>query len=73
MSIVRITAEYVYALDSLSPLRNAYVEYDDADGTIVSVGECFEGEQITPGALVPGFVNAHCHVELSHLHTKFRS
>ena len=72
MSIVRITAEYVYTLDSVSPLRNAYVEYDDADGTIVSVGECSEGEQITPGALVPGFVNAHCHVELSHLHMKFR-
>ena len=72
MSIVRITAGYVYTLDRVSPLRNAYVEYDDADGTIIRVGECAEGEMVTPGALVPGFVNAHCHVELSHLHTKFR-
>ena len=72
MSIVRITAGCVYTLDRVSPLRNAYVEYDDADGTIIRVGECTEGELVTPGALVPGFVNAHCHVELSHLHTKFR-
>lgn len=48
------------------------MEYDEADGTIVSVGECAEGEEITPGALAPGFVNGHCHIELSHLHGKFR-
>ena len=53
-------------------IRNGYVEYDEADGTIVSVGECAEGEEITPGALAPGFVNGHCHIELSHLHGKFR-
>ena len=72
MSIRRITAEYVYTLDGISPLRNAYVEYDDADGTVTAVGECVEGEIIGKGAVVPGFVNAHCHVELSHLHKKFR-
>ena len=42
MSIRRITAEYVYTLDGISPLRNAYVEYDDADGTVTAVGECVE-------------------------------
>lgn len=68
----RITAEYVYTLDGHSPLRNAFVEYDDADGTVIAVGECSEGEAIRKGAIVPGFVNAHCHVELSHLHQKFR-
>ena len=31
-----------------------------------------DSEEILQGALVPGFVNAHCHVELSHLHKKFR-
>lgn len=71
MSIIRKTASYVYTLDS-RPLRNGYVEYDDADGTIVSVGTCEPGEEVEAGALVPGFVNAHCHIELSHLHKKFR-
>ena len=67
----RITASYVYTLDA-EPIRNGYVEYDETDGTILAVGKCKEGEQVLPGALVPGFVNAHCHVELSHLHRKFR-
>ena len=71
MGIKRTTAQIVYALNGCEPIRNGYVEYD-ADGTIVSVGACSEGEEVQPGALVPGFVNAHCHVELSHLHKKFR-
>ena len=71
MTIRRIAASYVYTLDA-EPIRNGYVEYDDADGTVVSVGQCNEGEEVLSGALVPGFVNAHCHVELSHLHGKFR-
>ena len=72
MSIRRVTAEFVYTLEGNSPLRNGFVEYDDADGTIIKVGECEYGETVAEGALVPGFVNAHCHVELSHLHKKFR-
>ncbi|MBE6235725.1 MAG: hypothetical protein E7112_05775 [Bacteroidales bacterium] len=67
----RIAASYVYTLKT-GPLRNGFVEYDETDGTILSVGECAEGEDVLPGALVPGFVNTHCHVELSHLHRKFR-
>ncbi len=67
----RIAASYVYTLKT-GPVRNGFVEYDETDGTILSVGECAEGEDVLPGALVPGFVNTHCHVELSHLHRKFR-
>ena len=70
----RIAASYVYTLESDAPLRNGYVEYEDADGTILEIGICEnpESEDMYQGALVPGFVNAHCHVELSHLHKKFR-
>ena len=71
MATKRITASYIYTLEA-EPIRNGYVEYDEAYGTILSVGQCEEGEEVLPGALVPGFVNAHCHVELSHLHKKFR-
>lgn len=70
MSVRRIAASYVYPLDA-EPIKNGYVEYDE-DGTILSVGECSSDDEVLPGALVPGFVNAHCHVELSHLHGKFR-
>jgi cytosine/adenosine deaminase-related metal-dependent hydrolase len=66
----RITAEYIYTLEA-EPIRNGFVEYED-DGTIVAVGQCASDEDVMPGAIVPGFVNAHCHVELSHLHKKFR-
>ena len=59
-------------VDGREPIRNGYLEYDDADGTILGVGACAEGESVTPGAIVPGFVNGHCHVELSHLYKKFR-
>lgn len=72
MAIARIAAEYVYTLDCGQPIRNGYVEYDDEDGKILAVGQCAEGEEVLKGALVPGFVNSHCHIELSHLYKKFR-
>jgi cytosine/adenosine deaminase-related metal-dependent hydrolase len=68
----RITAQFIYALDGRDPIKNGYVEYDETDGTILAVGPCEADETVLPGALIPGFVNGHCHVELSHLHKKFR-
>jgi cytosine/adenosine deaminase-related metal-dependent hydrolase len=49
----------------------------DSDGTILSIedtgGVLRESAEVEfySGILVPGFVNAHCHLELSHLHGAF--
>lgn len=67
----RINAKYVYTLSDAEPLVNGYVEYAE-DGTVLRTGVCQEGETVEDMAVVPGFVNAHCHLELSHLHGKFR-
>lgn len=67
----RINAKYVYTLTGSEPIRNGFVEYDE-DGTVLRTGVCPEGVTVEDVAVVPGFVNAHCHMELSHLHGKFR-
>ena len=71
MAVKRVTASYVYTLADAEPIRNGFVEYDDQSGEILAVGTCSPDETVSEGALTPGFVNAHCHVELSHLHKKF--
>ena len=47
----------------------------DDDGKIIDIVPIIEFEPSTikkyNGALVPGFINAHCHLELSHLKNKF--
>ncbi len=70
----RIAAEYVFTLNEDKPIRNGFVEFDNG-GTVVSVGECLSPESektFVKGAIAPGFVNAHCHLELSYLWKSFR-
>ena len=64
----KIAANYVVT-NSGAPIKNGYVKFND-DNVVVEVGqldgECADTEFYS-GILCPGFVNAHCHVELSHL------
>ena len=70
----RIAAKYVYLLNGTEPLRDGFVEYDD-DGTILRTGVCEDPSAeavFLDGAIIPGFINAHCHIELSYMWKLFR-
>lgn len=53
------------------PITNGIVEVNE-DGVIVSVfqDDAFKDYRYVEGVLIPGLVNAHCHLELSHLENK---
>ena len=70
----RIASKYLYRLNDTTPLVNCFVELED-DGTVIRTGVCDDPaseENFLDGAVVPGFVNAHSHIELSSLWKKFR-
>lgn len=69
----RISANYVFPVTG-EPIKNGYVDFDE-NGKILEIG-ALEGEtestEFYNGILCPGFTNAHCHIELSHLKDKFQ-
>lgn len=70
----KISATYIFP-GNQPPLKNGILICED-DGTVVDLidtgGQLREqaGLEQYSGILVPGFVNAHCHLELSHLKEK---
>lgn len=70
----RLSAHYIFPVDG-HPLKNGIVEVND-DGTILNVIDTFgkinetEGTEFYNGILIPGFINTHCHLELSYLKGK---
>lgn len=66
-------ADYVFPVCA-DPIKNGVVTVND-DGKIVSVSAGDSAPPGTPvtklnGIICPGFVNTHCHLELSHLREK---
>jgi aminodeoxyfutalosine deaminase len=70
-------ADYVFPVFA-APIKNGVVTVDD-DGTVISVANIPSPDtkssdvQHLKGIICPGFVNTHCHLELSHLKKKISS
>lgn len=70
----RLTAHYIIPVNA-PPLKHGILELSDT-GTILNIDGPFDvpvesaNLEHYSGVLVPGFVNAHCHLELSHLSGK---
>ena len=69
----KISADYIFPVSS-APIKNGIVVIDDA-GQILDVfhpeaGISFSEVERHEGIICPGFINTHCHLELSHLHGK---
>lgn len=63
-----IAAQYIFT-NVGEPIKKGYVTYDDASGKILAIGQLTAETANTTfynGVLVPGFVNAHCHLELAY-------
>jgi len=70
----KFKADYVFPVNA-DPIKNGIITVDD-DGRIIAVDDGLSPAhssieiQKLEGVICPGFVNAHCHVELSHLKDK---
>lgn len=65
----KITADIIFPVTS-EPVKEGVVVVDN-EGRILEVGRRedygADGLEVHSGAIVPGFVNTHCHLELSHM------
>ncbi|SKB79674.1 amidohydrolase family protein [Daejeonella lutea] len=68
-----VSADYIFPINA-PPLKNGIVSFDER-GEILNLYEKANAEINGPverleGVIVPGFINSHCHLELSHMKGK---
>ncbi len=68
----KITANYIFPITS-DPIKEGVITLDE-NGKILSIDSRENHEhsslEIYQGVIVPGFINTHCHLELSHMKNK---
>ena len=68
----KITADYIFPV-SAAPIKQGVIVIDN-QGKILAIDERTEhrgaGLENYEGVIVPGFINTHCHLELSHMKEK---
>lgn len=67
----RFSANYIYPVSG-APIRNGIIVLDNNNRVVDLINpkgkeKEFESMEFHNGVIVPGFVNGHCHLELSHL------
>ena len=70
------SADYVVPV-STQPIKNGVVAID-AEGEVVSITDIYSlpaniNVERLEGVLIPGFINTHCHLELSHMQGKIET
>ena len=65
----KISADYIFPIAS-EPIKNGSITVDDG-GTIINVESNNQGAtEHYEGIICPGFINTHCHLELSHMRSQ---
>jgi cytosine/adenosine deaminase-related metal-dependent hydrolase len=65
----KFTANHIFSGHEMLPAGHVLIT-DEAGKIvdIVDIADGGEGVRVLQGMLMPGFINCHCHLELSHLH-----
>ena len=67
-----ITADYIFPITQ-APIKNGAIKIDK-NGTILQIGTRQDFDETAleshKGIITPGFINTHCHLELSHMKGK---
>lgn len=70
--IMLLMTDFLYTAIG-EPMQNGMIRMSP-EGEVLEVGQYLQSEpsevKYLPGGICPGFINTHCHLELSHLHQK---